>query len=205
MSFQAAGKLGVSPTPDSTSRTGNILYTQIPRRKNIQALQRKASKHLDRPASQPPHSSERRQQLLILSIEQHPRAQLPTGEFLRQTQDVLRFALGQARRAQNGDIAPGDFLRGREIVFSGYTATAITIAATAIAGGGACLEQRHELLFDGLGRRARNLLPDDAAHEAAEGVDLLCETLWREQWAGILLDNGFQTRVSGDQVRDGFL
>lgn len=60
-----------------------LLYTQIPRGKDINPLQSKASKHLNRPQSQAPDRGQLIHKLLVTGIQQHPSTQFPARELLR--------------------------------------------------------------------------------------------------------------------------
>lgn len=82
----------------------NLLHTQIPGGKDIQPLQGKHGKHLDRPPPQPPHGDQSLEQVRIARSEQHLIAQVARGELLGQPLDILGFALGKARRAKRGEI-----------------------------------------------------------------------------------------------------
>lgn len=76
----------------------DLLYPQVPCRKDINAFEGKASKHLNRPLPQPAHSRKLLNKLLIASTSQYLCTQLPTLKFLRQPLYILRFALRQTSR-----------------------------------------------------------------------------------------------------------
>jgi hypothetical protein len=67
------------------------------------------------------------------------------------------------------------------------------------------VEKREEFIPNRLRRCAGDLLPNDTADQAIEGVDLLCQTRGREKWAGVLLNNWLEAWICGDQVCCGFL
>lgn len=76
----------------------HLLYTQIPRRKDINPLECKTGEHLNRPPPQPTHGRKPLHQLLITRPRQNLRTQLPTRKLLRQPLNILGLPLRQTRR-----------------------------------------------------------------------------------------------------------
>lgn len=78
---------------------------------------------------------------------------------------------------------------------------ALTAAATI---DGQRVEEGDELVLDGLGGGAGDLLRHDATAQAAEGVDVFGEAFGREDAAVVLGDDGLEAWVGFDQVRACF-
>ena len=175
------------------------LNTEIAEAEDVEALEREASKHLDAPATKPPHRDELLQDLLVRRRGEHSRGELARGEFLGQAGYVLRLALGEAGRAQRLERHGSDLGRVRE---------ALAGASTEGYGRGfvatVFLEQGNEPLLDGRGRRAADLLADDAAGQALEGINLLCQPLGGEDAAVVLLDQRAHALVDLDEMRARF-
>ncbi len=77
-------------------------------------------------------------------------------------------------------------------------------ALTAAAAAGQRVEEGDELVLDGLGGGAGDLLRHDAAAQAAEGVDFFGEAFGGEDAAVVLGDDGLEAWVGFDQVRACF-
>lgn len=157
------------------------LHAEVSRAEDVHALEPEACEHLDAPPAQPAHRDEPLEHVLVGGVGKPPRGQLAIGELGRQPLDVLGLALGQPCGPEALDAGGRDLRRRGELVGRG--------------GGrgvrGVCVvEEVDKAGLDGLCRRSRNLLGDDARRKGLERVDFLGEAGRGEDSAVVGCDQG---------------